>query len=78
MKGIKSGVCGNADLVIFPNIESGNTFYKAITLFAGAIVAGMLQGAAAPVILPSRSDSGTSKFYSIVMATLDALAKAKG
>lgn len=78
VKGIKSGVCGNADLVIFPNIESGNTFYKAITLFAGAIVAGMLQGAAAPVILPSRSDSGTSKFYSIVMATLDALAKAKG
>jgi len=75
VKGISSAVCGNADMVMFPNIESGNTFYKTITLFAGATVAGMLQGAAVPVILSSRSDNGDSKFYSIVLATLDALAK---
>ena len=72
IKGIESPVCGNADLLIFPNIESGNTFYKTITVFAGAVIAGMLQGAMVPVVLPSRSDSAESKFYSLVMAVLTA------
>lgn len=72
VKGIASAVCGNADLLIFPNIESGNTFYKTITLFAGARIAGMLQGAMVPVVLPSRSDSGDSKFLSLVLACMNA------
>lgn len=68
VKGIESDVCGDADLLIFPNIESGNTFYKTITLFGGALIAGILQGAACPVILPSRSDSSESKLASIALA----------
>lgn len=68
VKGIESDVCGDADILIFPNIESGNTFYKTITLFGGAHIAGMLQGAACPVILPSRSDSSESKLASIALA----------
>lgn len=70
VKGIKSEVCGNADLLIFPNIESGNTFYKAVSYFAKAKMAGMLLGPTAPVVLPSRSDSTDSKYYSLALAAL--------
>ena len=68
IKGIASPIDGEADVLIFPNIESGNAFYKAMTLFAGADMAGLLQGPACPVVLPSRSDSGLSKYYSMAMA----------
>lgn len=70
VKGIHSTVAGNADILIFPNIEAGNTFYKTISLFAGAEMAGMLTGTTAPVILPSRADSDESKYYSIALACL--------
>ena len=66
--GIESTVVGNADLLIFPNIESSNTFYKAISLFGQACMAGMLTGTSAPVVLPSRADSDDSKYYSLVLA----------
>lgn len=52
------------------NIESGNTFYKSVSLFANADMAGLLQGPVCPVVLPSRSDSGLSKYYSMAMACL--------
>lgn len=68
IKGIKSPVAGNADIIIFPNIEAGNTFYKTITLLAGATTAGWLTGTMAPVVIASRADSEISKYYSLVMA----------
>lgn len=70
IKGIVSPINGQADVLIFPNIESANTFYKSVTLFARAESAGLLQGPVCPVILPSRSDSGLSKYYSLAMACL--------
>lgn len=70
LKGISSPINGEADVLIFPNIESGNTFYKSVSLFAHAEMAGVLQGPICPVVLPSRSDSGLSKYYSIAMACL--------
>ena len=73
VKGIESTVVGNADLLIFPNIESSNTFYKAISLFGQACMAGMLTGTTAPVVLPSRADSDDSKYYSLVLACTMAL-----
>ena len=69
-KGITSEVAGEADALIFPDIESGNTFYKTITLFCKADTAGILHGAIAPVVLPSRSDSKTCKLYSLALAAL--------
>lgn len=72
IKGIVSPIDGQADVLIFPNIESGNTFYKSVSLFANAEMAGILQGPICPVVLPSRSDSGLSKYYSIAMACLTA------
>lgn len=70
IKGIASPINGQADVLIFPNIESGNAFYKSVSLFAGAEMAALLQGPTNPVVLPSRSDSGLSKYYSIAMACL--------
>lgn len=70
IKGLSSPVVGNADILIFPNIESGNTFYKTLSLFGDANIAGMLTGTVAPVVVPSRSDSGNSKYYSLALACL--------
>lgn len=70
IKGIASPIEGQADVLIFPNIESGNAFYKSVSLFANAEMAGILQGPICPVVLPSRSDSGLSKYYSMAMACL--------
>lgn len=69
-KGINSPIDGKADVLIFPDIETGNTFYKTLTLWAGAIVAGVLQGPTAPVVLPSRSDNTLSKYYSLAVAVM--------
>jgi len=68
IKGIASPVVGNADILIFPNIEAGNTFYKTITLFAHATIAGWLAGTEVPVVVTSRADSVESKYYSLITA----------
>ncbi len=70
VKGISSPVVGQADLLLFPNIETGNTFYKTLSLFARADMAGMLCGTAAPVVVSSRADSDLSKYYSLALACL--------
>lgn len=70
IKGISSPVVGNADIMIFPDIEAGNTFYKTLSLFGDANMACMLTGTTAPVVVPSRADSGNSKFYSLALACL--------
>ena len=70
IKGICSPVVGNADVLIFPNIESGNVFYTTITLFAKAETAGMLCGTTAPVVVASRADTNESKFYSLALACI--------
>ena len=70
IKGFKSPVGGEADILIFPNIETGNVFFKSLTKFAGSSLAGMVVGTIAPCILTSRADSEDSKFYSVAMAAL--------
>jgi phosphate butyryltransferase len=51
-----------------PNIEAGNVFYKSMTYIAQAKTAGIICGARAPIILPSRADSDETKFLSIALA----------
>jgi len=70
IKGIVSPIEGHADALLFPDIEAGNVFYKTLTLWAKARTAGMLCGTSAPVVLPSRSDSAESKYYSLAAACL--------
>ena len=70
-KKIKSDVAGDADIILMPNIESGNVFYKALVyLGGGADTAGIVLGAAVPIVVPSRADSPSNKLNSIVMAIL--------
>ena len=69
-KGISSPLEGRADGLVFPDIQAGNVFYKTITLFCGALTAGILRGPQVPVVLPSRGDSPESKFYSLALASL--------
>lgn len=69
-KHIDSPINGDADGIIFPDIEAGNTFYKTVTLFCGATMAGLLQGAQAPVVLCSRGDDADSKFNALAIACL--------
>ena len=68
IKGINSPVGGDADAIVFGNIEACNSFYKAGVYLANAKMAGIIVGAKAPVVLTSRSDSDESKFLSIAVA----------
>ena len=67
-KGISSPLNGESDVLIMPDIEAGNAFYKAMTLFAQARTAGILLGTQCPVVVPSRGDNAEAKFNSIIFA----------
>ena len=69
-KGLTSPLRGHADALIFPDIQSGNVFYKTITLFCHAKTAAMLAGTEVPVVLTSRADEVESKFYSLALACM--------
>ena len=71
IKGLVSPVAGDADCLLFPNIESGNVFYKANSkLVAGVRQAGILVGAKVPCVLSSRADSIDTKLNSIAIAAM--------
>jgi len=70
VKGIRSEVAGKADILLVPSIEAGNILAKAFTHLTGGRMAGVVVGAAAPVVLTSRSDSAENKLYSIATAVL--------
>jgi phosphotransacetylase len=71
-KGIAGEVAGDADCLVFPNIDAGNVFYKTSSKLAGCELAAMVAGAQAPCILSSRGDSVLTKLYSITLAALTA------
>lgn len=75
-KGINDPNAGLADILLVPDIETGNVFYKSLVYFAHASTAGIIAGAAAPVIVTSRADSKQTKINSILLAL--ALAEGKG
>jgi phosphate butyryltransferase len=70
IKGIDTPVNGDADILLFPTLESSNPFYKGLMLFAHAELAGLIRGTGKPVIVMSRSESEKSKFYCIALACL--------
>ena len=69
-KGIKSQVAGAADILLVPTIEVGNVLGKSLIYFAGARMAGLILGAAKPVIVTSRADTHESKVMSIALGAL--------
>ena len=75
-KGITDPNAGHTDVLLMPNIETGNALYKALVILAGASTASLIVGAKAPVIITSRADSEQTKINSIVLAL--AMAAKKG
>ena len=67
-----SAVAGDPDCLLFPNIESGNVFFKAATHMGGGEIAAMVMGTKVPCVLTSRGDSSKTKLYSIALACLAA------
>jgi phosphate butyryltransferase len=70
IKKVGGPVAGLADCLLFPNIESGNVFFKTGTKLAGAELAAYVAGARVPCVLTSRGDSALTKTYSIALAAL--------
>ena len=68
LKGITSEVAGDADIILAPDLNSGNILYKSLIFLAGSISAAIVMGAVSPVVLTSRADSETSKLMSVVLA----------
>ncbi len=67
-----SSVAGDADCLLFPNIESANVFFKSATHFGQAEIAAMVVGTKVPCVLTSRGDTPLTKLYSIALACLAA------
>ena len=71
IKGLHSEVAGDADCLLFPNIESANVFYKTNSMLAKDVKqAGMMVGAKVPCVLSSRADSIDTKLNSIAIAAM--------
>lgn len=68
LKGIRSEVAGDTDLLLMPDIEVGNVLYKSLVFFARAKVAALILGARVPIVLTSRSDSEQAKYDSILLS----------
>lgn len=59
---------GEADILVLPDLNAANIFYKSLIFFARAKSAGIILGATVPIILVSRADSEETKLYSIALA----------
>jgi phosphate acetyltransferase len=75
IKGIKSEVAGRAQILVVPDLESGNMLAKYLAYFAKAVGAGIVLGARVPVVLTSRADSARSRMASAAVAALQADAR---
>jgi phosphate butyryltransferase len=70
IKGVETPVNGDADILLFPSLESSNPFYKGLMLFAHGELAGLIRGTEKPVIVMSRSESEKSKYYCITLSCM--------
>lgn len=70
IKGYNSEVAGDADVLLVPNIETGNGIGKSLTYFANSQSAGIIMGAKVPIVLVSRADSHEAKLYSIALGSM--------
>jgi len=70
IKGITHPVAGYADVLLVPNIETGNAIFKQLVYFNGATAAGVLMGAKVPVMLTSRADPPAARLASAALAVV--------
>ena len=72
MKGITSPVAGNADVLVVPNIETGNGLFKMMVYFMSGLAAGVVMGAKVPIVLTSRADPPEARFAAAAIAAIAA------
>lgn len=70
LKGLSDPVAGNADVLLVPNIETGNALFKQMVYFMGAAAAGVVLGATVPIILTSRADPVAARLASTALASI--------
>lgn len=70
IKGLKSNVAGQADLIVVPTIETGNTLFKTLVYFRSATAAGLVLGAKVPIVLTSRADPPEARLTSCALAMM--------
>lgn len=70
IKGIKNEVAGEADVLLVPNVETGNALVKMMIYFMGACAAGVVVGGKVPVVITSRSDDATARLASIAASVV--------
>ena len=73
IKGISNSVAGNANVIVVPNVETGNSLVKIMVNFMNCTAGGFVTGGVSPVVITSRSDSSISRLSSIVNAVLSTL-----
>ncbi|MDA9604121.1 bifunctional enoyl-CoA hydratase/phosphate acetyltransferase [Candidatus Pelagibacter sp.] len=70
IKGIKNIVAGNADVLLVPSVETGNSLVKMMIYFMGACAAGVVVGGRVPIVITSRSDEAQARLASIAAAVV--------
>ena len=70
IKGIKNDVAGIADVLLVPNVETGNALVKMLVYFSGACAAGVIVGGKVPIVITSRSDEASARLASIAAAVV--------
>jgi phosphotransacetylase len=75
VKGILSPVAGQADILVVPDIESGNMLAKQLAYLADALAAGIVLGARVPIALPNRADDRLSRMASAMLVQIVARAQ---
>ena len=70
IKGIKNAVAGKTDILLVPNVESGNALVKMMIFFMGACAAGVVVGGKVPVVITSRADDTQARLASMAAAVV--------
>ena len=70
IKKISNEVAGKADILLVPNLETGNALSKIMVYFMGACAAGFIVGGKVPVVVTSRADNSSSRIASIAAAVI--------
>lgn len=70
VKGVVGGIAGQADILVVPNIETGNALFKAMVYFMSATAAGLVMGARVPIALTSRADPPEARLAAAALAAI--------
>jgi phosphate acetyltransferase len=70
IKGVKNIVAGDADVLLVPSVETGNSLVKMMIYFMGSCAAGVVIGGKVPIVITSRSDEAPARLASIAAAVV--------